>query len=315
MKKLMLIVIGLTLATTCFALPRGGSRGGSGGGRGFGGGGHSARGFSGGGHSARGFSGGSHSARGFSGGSHSTRGFSGGGYSARGFNGGGYSARGFNGGGYSGRGYGGQFAGQSSRGRFAGGYGGFRGGYGWSGFGFGLVSPLPHGPTGMAITRTRPTTPLIPTLTTITRLHTIRMHTIRLRTMGVRQEAWVSSWEVLGEAAPLPAAVSGAISAGADLGNGKRSAFLSRNGSFCYEIVAVSDSSGPALRDRPPQASGEWALTPSRRSGTPLSLASRRGDRAEGRATRPHVLRRGLTFLLEIQCNPHTIHQDGALAY
>ena len=184
-----------------------------------------------------------------------------------------------------------------------------------AGLGLDLVSPLPHGPTGMAITRTRPTTPLIPTLTTITRLHTIRMHTIRLRTMGVRQEAWVSSWEVLGEAAPLPAAVSGAISAGADLGNGKRSAFLSRNGSFCYEIVAVSDSSGPALRDRPPQASGEWALTPSRRSGTPLSLASRRGDRAEGRATRPHVLRRGLTFLLEIQCNPHTIRQDGALAY
>ena len=152
-----------------------------------------------------------------------------------------------------------------------------------AGLGLDLVSPLPHGPTGMAITRTRPTTLLTPTLTltTITHLHTIRMHTIRLRTTGVRQQAWVSSWEVLGEAAPLPAAASGGISAGADLGNGKRSAFLSRNGSFCYEIVAVSDCGGPALRDRPPQALGEWALTPSRRAGH-LSLASGRGDRGEG---------------------------------
>jgi hypothetical protein len=91
------------------------------------------------------------------------------------------------------------------------------------GLDLGLVSPMPHGPTGMAITRTRPTTLHTPTLTTATRLHTIRP-----RTTGVRRQAWVSSWEVLGEAAPLPAAATGAISAGADLGNGKRIAFLSR---------------------------------------------------------------------------------------
>ena len=72
-----------------------------------------------------------------------------------------------------------------------------------------LVSPIPHGPTGMAITRTRPTTLLTPTLTTDT----------RLRTTGVRLEAWASSWEVLGEAALLSAAEPGAISAGADLGS------------------------------------------------------------------------------------------------
>ena len=78
-----------------------------------------------------------------------------------------------------------------------------------------LVSPMPQGPTGMAITRTRRTTLLTPTLTTATRLHTIRP-----RTTGVRQQAWVSSWEVLGEAAPLPAAATGAISAGADQGIG-----------------------------------------------------------------------------------------------
>jgi len=94
------------------------------------------------------------------------------------------------------------------------------------GLDLGLVSPMPHGPTGMAITRTRPTTLLTPTLTTATRLHTIRMHTIRVRTTGVRRQACVASWEVLGEAAPLPAAATGAISAGADLGNGKRTAFL-----------------------------------------------------------------------------------------
>ena len=58
-----------------------------------------------------------------------------------------------------------------------------------AGQGLDLVSPLPHGPTGMAITHTRPTTLLTPTLTTITLLHTIRMHTIRLRTTGVRQQA------------------------------------------------------------------------------------------------------------------------------
>ena len=69
-----------------------------------------------------------------------------------------------------------------------------------------LVSPIPHGPTGMAITRIRPTTLLTPTLTTDT----------RRRTTAVRLEAWVSSSEVLGEAALLPAAEPGAISAGAD---------------------------------------------------------------------------------------------------
>jgi hypothetical protein len=89
-----------------------------------------------------------------------------------------------------------------------------------AGLGLDLVSPMPHGPTGMAITRTRPTTLLTPTLTTATRLHTIRMHTIRVRTTGVRRQACVASWEVLGEAAPLPAAATGAISAGADLGIG-----------------------------------------------------------------------------------------------
>ncbi len=91
-----------------------------------------------------------------------------------------------------------------------------------------LVSPIPHGPTGMAITRIRPTTLLTPTLTTDT----------RRRTTAVRLEAWVSSSEVLGEAALLPAAEPGAISAGADLGTGKRSALLGCDGSFRYEIVA-----------------------------------------------------------------------------
>jgi hypothetical protein len=104
-----------------------------------------------------------------------------------------------------------------------------------AGLGLDLVS-LSHGPTGMVITPTRPTTLLIPILITATRLHTIRMHTIRLRTTGVRQQAWVSSWEVLGEAAPLLAAAAGAISAGADPGNGMRSAFLSR---LRYDISAL----------------------------------------------------------------------------
>ena len=89
-----------------------------------------------------------------------------------------------------------------------------------AGLGLDLVSPMPHGPTGMAITRTRRTTLLTPTLTTATRLHTIRMHTIRVRTTGARRQACVASWEVLGEAAPLPAAATGAISAGADQGIG-----------------------------------------------------------------------------------------------
>jgi hypothetical protein len=80
-----------------------------------------------------------------------------------------------------------------------------------AGLGLDLVSPLPHGPTGMAITLTRRITIL--TLTTA-----IRLHTIRPRTPGVRSEAWVSSWEVSGEVAPLSAAATGAISVGADVG-------------------------------------------------------------------------------------------------
>ena len=96
MKKLMMvIVIGLALATTGFAQGRGGSR-------------------SGGGHSY---------------------GVSGG----RSYGGGGFS--------YSGRGFGGQFPGQTARGRFEGGFSGYRGGYGYgrSSFGFGFsYAPGPY---------------------------------------------------------------------------------------------------------------------------------------------------------------------------
>jgi hypothetical protein len=107
MKKLMMVmVIGLALATTGFAQGRGGSR--SGGGRSFSGGGSY-----GGGHGSGGYS-----------------------YSANG-------GRSYGGGNFSsnGRGFGGQFSGQTARGgRFEGGFSGYRGGYGYgrSSFGFGF---------------------------------------------------------------------------------------------------------------------------------------------------------------------------------
>ena len=111
MKKLLLVLaMGLALATTGFAQGRGGGSH-SGGGRSF-----SAGGSYGGGHGS-------------------------GGYSYRGNGGRSYGGGDFS---YNGRGYGGRFSGQTARGgRFEGGFRGYRGGYGYGGQALDLASPMP----------------------------------------------------------------------------------------------------------------------------------------------------------------------------